>query len=185
MGGSVADEPIHITDYDPAWPARFREQESTLNELLGPWLARGVEHIGSTSVPGLPAKPLIDILAPVTSLTEAQNAIPALEQAGWLGWPGDPAGYYRIWFLRPRPEARTHHLHVIEADDIHAQALLAFRDTLRKDAALRTEYAGVKAELARKYTANRNAYLNAKSDFVEKVLARAGVPIPARDPLPE
>jgi GrpB-like predicted nucleotidyltransferase (UPF0157 family) len=181
----VTDQAVHVDDWDPAWVERFRDQQGALDHLLAPWLVGGVKHIGSTSVPGLPAKPLVDILAPVRLLDEARAAIPLLQEHGWIRWPEDPAGYYRIWFLRPHPEARTHHLHVIQADDPHALALLAFRDTLRVDDVLRDEYAQLKIELAERFPTNRNAYLNAKSDFVEKVLALAGVEIPARDPLPE
>ena len=156
-----------------------------MEELLGPWLAGPVEHIGSTSVPGLRAKPVIDMLAPVGSLTGAQAAVPVLAGAGWLFWPDDPCRDYRLWFLRPRPEARTHHLHLIEDGHPHALALLAFRDALRADAALRGRYAAVKDQLVRRHPDNRNAYSNAKSDFVARALRSLGIEAPAREPLPE
>jgi GrpB-like predicted nucleotidyltransferase (UPF0157 family) len=181
----MADQAVEVVDYDPGWPERFAEQRGSVEDLLRPWLARPVEHIGSTSVPGLRAKPVVDMLAPVVSLDGAQDAVPVLDGAGWLFWPEDPCRPYRLWFLRPRPEARTHHLHVIEEGHPQAVALLAFRDALRGDAGLRGEYADLKDWLARRHPGNRNAYTNAKGAFVTHALQRAGIDPPPRDLLPE
>ncbi|CAO5193676.1 GrpB family protein [Frankia sp. AiPs1] len=180
-----ADQAVHVVDHDPAWLARFADQRDRISAVLDPWLADAVEHIGSTSVAGMPAKPVVDILAPVRSLDEARAAVPALAADGWLYWPDDPCRHYRLWFLRPRPEARTHHLHVIEHGHPQARALLAFRDALRADQTLREDYADLKRRLAVEYRDNRNAYTNAKGNFVEQVLRGAGIqPLP-RDLLPE
>jgi GrpB-like predicted nucleotidyltransferase (UPF0157 family) len=176
---------VEIVEYDPAWPDRFADQLEKVSALLGRWLARPVEHIGSTSVPGLPAKPVIDMLAPVRSLKAAHEAVGVLEANGWLFWPEDPCRHYRLWFLRPAPEARTHHLHVIEGDHPHARALLAFRDVLRADPAMQDAYAQLKKHLAHQHGDNRNAYSNAKSDFVARLLREAGIEPPSRDLLPE
>jgi GrpB-like predicted nucleotidyltransferase (UPF0157 family) len=184
-GRPARDMPVAICDYDPAWPDRFAEQQRALSELLAPWLAGPVQHVGSTAVPGLRAKPIIDVLAPVRSLPDARAAVPLLARHDWLFWPEDPSGWYRLWFLRPKPARRTHHLQVIEHDDPHAIAVLGFRDALRADERLRQEYAEIKDELARKYAGNRNAYTNAKADFVKRVLKHAGLPVPDRDMLPE
>jgi GrpB-like predicted nucleotidyltransferase (UPF0157 family) len=177
--------PVAIVDYDAAWPERFAEQQRQLAKLLAPWLAGPVQHVGSTAVPGLRAKPIVDMLAPVSALSDARAAVPLLAQHSWQFWPEDPARYYRLWFLRPVPEARTHHLHVIERDDPHALAVLGFRDALRADAQLRSEYAELKERLAREHGHNRNAYTNAKGEFVAQVLADAGLEVPPRDLLPE
>jgi GrpB-like predicted nucleotidyltransferase (UPF0157 family) len=182
---SAPDMPIAIGGYDPTWPDRFAEQQSALTELLAPWLTGPVQHVGSTSVPGLRAKPIIDMLAPVRSLPEAREAVPLLARHDWWFWPEDPAATYRLWFLRPAPVKRTHQLQVIEHDDPHAAALLGFRDALRSDARLRREYVELKEELARTHAGNRNAYTNAKGDFVRHVLKHAGLPVPDRDLLPE
>jgi GrpB-like predicted nucleotidyltransferase (UPF0157 family) len=181
----MADQRVEIADYNTTWPDRFAEQGPVVEALLHPWLSGPVEHIGSTAVPGLRAKPVIDMLAPVDSLASAQAVVPVLEEAGWLFWPGDPCRHYRLWFLRPRPDARTHHLHVIEGGHPHAAALLSFRDALRADAGLRGQYASLKDRVARQHPDNRNAYTNAKADFVEQTLRRAGVQPPERDLLPE
>jgi len=172
-------------DHDPAWAVRFAEQQVVVEDLLRPWLTGPVEHIGSTAVPGLRAKPVIDMLAPVGSLAEARTAIPVLAEAGWLFWPEDPCGYYRLWLLRPRPEARTHHLQVAEGEDPHVRALLAFRDALRADAGLRREYASLKEQLASQHPDGRNAYTNAKGAFIERALRQAGIDPPPRELLPE
>ena len=136
-------------------------------------------------MPGLPAKPVVDMLAPVKSLSQAQDAAAPLQADGWVSWPEDPGRHYRLWFLRPSPAARTHHLHVIEHGDPHARALIAFRDALRADPELRAEYAALKQQLAREHRGNRNAYTNAKAGFVARVVSAAGTELPARDRLPE
>jgi GrpB-like predicted nucleotidyltransferase (UPF0157 family) len=181
----MADQPVHLARYDPAWPQRFAEQRAQLTPILAEWLAAPIEHVGSTSVPGLAAKPVVDMLAPVRSLASAQDAVGPLTDDGWLFWPDDPCRSYRLWFLRPRPDARTHHLHVMEHDDAHARALLAFRDALRADPRLCADYASLKDELARQHSVNRNAYTNAKAQFVSDVLRAAGIDQPPRDELPE
>ena len=174
-----------MVGYDPGWADRFAEQRPLVAELLGPWLAGPVEHVGSTAVPGLRAKPVIDMLAPVSSLASAQAAVPVLAAAGWLFWPDDPFRHYRLWFLRPVPEARTHHLYLIENGHPHAAALVAFRNALRADGRLRREYGDLKDQLARQHPGNRNAYTNAKGSFIAQALRRAGIESPPRDLLPE
>jgi GrpB-like predicted nucleotidyltransferase (UPF0157 family) len=179
----VADQPVYLAEHDRAWPGMFAEQQARVTAILAPWLAAPIEHIGSTSVPGLPAKPVIDMLAPVRSLATAGEAVAPLTEDGWLFWPDDPCRDYRLWFLRPRPEERTHHLHLIEHDDPHARALIAFRDALRAEPRLRADYADLKDRLARQHRQNRNSYTNAKSEFVARVLRAAGIEPPPRDRL--
>jgi GrpB-like predicted nucleotidyltransferase (UPF0157 family) len=181
----MSDQAVNIVDHDPGWSGRFAEQQARLSVLLRPWLAAPVEHIGSTAVPGLPAKAVIDILALVHTLDKCSEMVPLLEADDWLCWTDDPFRYYRYWFLRPRPDARTHHLQVIEQGDPHAVALLAFRDALRAESALAREYAELKMRLARMHHGNRNAYTNAKTGFVEGALRSIGVTPPPRDRLPE
>jgi GrpB-like predicted nucleotidyltransferase (UPF0157 family) len=181
----VADEHVEMAEPDPVWADRFAEQQTVVEGLLRPWLIGPVEHIGSSAVPGLRAKPVIDMLAPVSSLREARAALPLLAVAGWLFWPEDPCGHYRLWLLRPRPEARTHHLQVVEGEHPQARALLAFRDALRADAGLRREYASLKEQLAAQHRGSRNAYTNAKHAFVQRVLQQAGINPPPRALLPE
>ncbi|CAJ62398.1 MULTISPECIES: GrpB family protein [Frankia] len=183
--GDGTDEPVDLVAHDPGWAGRFAEQRDRVTDILGDLLAGAVEHIGSTAVADLPAKPVVDLLAPVHDLDAARGALPALAVDGWLYWPQDPAGRYRLWLLRPRPAARTHHLHVLAAADPHARALLAFRDALRADADLRGRYARLKQRLAMAHRDNRNAYTNAKGAFVDEALRGIGVDPPPRTVLPE
>jgi GrpB-like predicted nucleotidyltransferase (UPF0157 family) len=165
----MADQPVEIVDYDPMWVESFAVQQAKLTALLSPWLAGAVEHIGSTAVPGLRAKPVVDVLAPVGSLVDAQRALPLLEWDGWLHWAQDPNRHNRMGFLHPRPETRTHHLHVI-ADKGSISALLEFRDALRNDAQLRRACESLKTRLAQEHRTDREAYTNAKTAFVERAL---------------
>jgi GrpB-like predicted nucleotidyltransferase (UPF0157 family) len=125
-------------------------------------------------VAGLRAKPIIDIVAPVWSFVDAQSAVPVLEQHGWLFWPDDPNRFYRLWFLRPTPVARTHHLQIMQHDHPELRKVLLFRDALRNDATLRQSYIALKEQLAEQYHQDRNAYTDAKSDFVRSVLRATG-----------
>jgi GrpB-like predicted nucleotidyltransferase (UPF0157 family) len=165
----VADQPIEIVNYDPRWVDSFSQQQSRLAVILAPWLSAPVQHFGSTAVPGLRSKPIVDILAPVRSVNDARHALPLLQADGWLHWPDDPDRHDRMWFLRPRPEARTHHLHVI-ADPARIAPLLAFRDALRNDPQLRHDYASLKTRLAQEHRTDREAYTRAKADFVARAL---------------
>jgi GrpB-like predicted nucleotidyltransferase (UPF0157 family) len=154
-----------------------------LDTILKPWLAGEIEHIGSTSVTGLRSKPIVDILAPVRSLTASRTAVPVLERDGWLFWPDDPNQNYRLWFLRPSPEARTHHLQIIQHDHPNLRALIAFRDALRRDPKAREAYSSLKEDLASKHQSDRNAYSNAKTEFVQSILEAGGFAPSSRKPV--
>jgi len=176
----VGDAPVWVTKYDTAWPGRFAEQRDELETIPQPWLSEPVEHVGSTAVPGLAAKPIVDIAAPIRSLVDAHRAIPVLERAGWLYWPSDPNSSWRLWFLRPRPESRTHHLYVIQHDDPHLRELIAFRDRLRSDALARDSYTELKQRLAQQYRTNREGYTAAKRSFVAEILQRSAIEMQPR-----
>ena len=179
----MADQSIKLTAYDPTWQARFAEQQVRLDTILKPWLAGEIEHIGSTSVAGLRSKPIVDILVPVRSLTASRTSIPVLEKDGWLFWPDDPNQNYRLWFLRPSPEARTHHLQIIQHDHPNLRALIAFRDALRRDPEAREAYSSLKEDLASKHPSDRNAYSNAKTEFVQSILEAGGFVPSSRKPV--
>lgn len=131
-------------------------------------------------MPGLAAKPVVDMAAPVRSLEASRAAIPLLTEAGWWHWDSDPMPW-RHWFLRPRPELRTHHLYVIERSHPEFGNLLALRDLLRADPSLAGEYAAHKRELAARHRDDRNAYTGAKSDLIATMLRRAGRSAAPRD----
>lgn len=175
----VVDMPVDVVDYDSDWPREFAAQRDRLTILLRGQLAEPVEHVGSTAVPGLASKPIVDVLAPVTSLVEARGAVSVLEDDGWLYWPTDPNRSWRFWFLRPQPDARTHHLYLIQHDDPHVRDLRAFRDVLRADDALRDRYEMLKRSLAKAFRDDRRAYTRAKTRFIENGLRQSGIqPLP-------
>lgn len=166
---------MEVSKYNSAWRGMFAEQRDQLETSLQPWLRGTLEHVGSTAVPGLAAKPIIDIAAPVGSLVEARGAIPVLERAGWLYWPSDPNSSWRLWFLRPQPESRTHHLYLIQHDDSHLHELTVFRNLLRNDSIARNSYAAFKQQLAQQYRTDREGYTAAKASFVAETLQQAGI----------
>ena len=166
----MTDQAVYLVEHDPTWHARFVAQRDVLARLLKPWLAAPPEHVGSTAVPGLRAKPVIDIAAPVVAFEDAQPAIPVLVADGWLFWPDDPNRSYRLWFLRPTPAMRTHHLYLMQHDHPELRRVLRFRDALRNDVALRRSYEAVKQDLAQRYRDDRDAYTDAKSEFIRAAL---------------
>lgn len=170
----MADMSVQIVAYDPRWPQLLATQREHLAGILRQWLSGPVEHVGSTAVPGLASKPIIDILAPVTSLADARGAARLLGDAGWLHWADDPNQSWRMWFLRPRIDVRTHHLYLIERGDPHIAELLAFRDLLRSGAGTRRRYEQFKYHLAAKHRHDREAYTLEKSTFVETLLQKTG-----------
>ncbi|MDP4077931.1 GrpB family protein [Acidovorax sp. A1169] len=167
---STDDAPIEVVDYNPAWPALFDAERRLLQEALAPWLAGPVEHIGSTAVPGLPAKPIIDIMAPVHSLAESADAIAAASALDYLYYPYKPEQLH--WFCKPSPVHRTHHLHLVPLHSALWQQRLAFRDALRGSSTLTARYAALKRQLAVQYRHDREGYTEAKGPFIAQVLAR-------------
>ncbi|WBQ07773.1 GrpB family protein [Kribbella sp. CA-293567] len=164
---------IEIVEYDARWPGLFEEQRRRVESVMSEYLAGPVEHIGSTAVPGLPAKPIIDMAVVVRDHAECVGAFDALASIGWLRAPepGDPEALK--WSLCfPSVERRTHHLHVYEQGSDRLQTLLAFRDHLRVDAADRAEYGRIKRELAAVDDQDRPRYRTGKAPFIVDVLAR-------------
>ena len=125
--------------------------------------------MGSTAVPGLAAKPVIDIMAAVESLAASREAIAAAAEAGYLYFPYRPDEIH--WFCKPSASFRTHHLHLVPFGGRLWIERLAFRDCLRRDAATAAEYAALKQRLAKEYMFDREAYTDAKEPFIRKVLA--------------
>jgi GrpB-like predicted nucleotidyltransferase (UPF0157 family) len=160
--------PVVIEPYDPAWPGRFEAERALLEPVLARWLAGPIVHIGSTSVPGLPAKPVIDIMAAVRDLPSSVAAIEALKPLSYCYFPYKNDVMH--WFCKPSDVERTHHLHLIPMNSQLWRDRLAFRDRLRSDAALRDAYAALKSALASTHRGDREAYTDAKSDFIQSAL---------------
>jgi GrpB-like predicted nucleotidyltransferase (UPF0157 family) len=161
---------VHVVEYDDNWPPRFRALEAGLRSLLAPQVVR-VEHIGSTSVPGLAAKPVLDIDVVVRTAADLQPSIRQLEKAGYLhegdlSVPGSEA-------LRWPPGSERHHLYLLVEESRELRRHLALREALRADGALRDEYAALKRALAQQFHHDRRAYTSGKSDFIEATLKRS------------
>ncbi len=168
--------PIIVVPYDPSWPASFEAERRVLDRLLAPWIVGSIEHVGSTAVPGLAAKPVIDIMVGVKSLEASRAALSAAAKAQYIYWPYKADTMH--WFCKPSDAHRTHHLHLVPYGSKLWKARLGFRDTLRTDSKLAEEYARLKYHLAEKYREDREAYTQAKSEFVERVLASIGLTEP-------
>ena len=167
----VAEEPIYLVPYDPTWPRHFEEERARLARVLSPWLEGPIEHIGSTAVPGLTAKPVIDIMAAVRDLSSSLDARAALASLDYVYFPYRPDVMH--WFCKPSPARRTHHLHLVPVESALWAERLVFRDYLRSSPATAAEYAALKTSLAAQHRFDREAYTDAKGAFVQSILDRA------------
>ena len=162
--------PVEIVPYDPRWTQLFSDASREILIAIGEYI-RVIEHIGSTAVPGLAAKPVIDILVGVKNVDDAPAFLPPLF----------PLGYHYIsryetelpqrrYLERIRAGRHTHHLHIVAAESDFFHTHLLFRDTLRANPALAAEYAALKIRLAAQYRTDRAAYTDGKSAFIQSVL---------------
>ena len=171
-------EEVAIEPYDPAWPQRFEEEKRYLHECLPGDLIGRIEHFGSTAVPNLAAKPIIDMLVEVQSLEAVHRIIaPILEKRGYeyfwrpkfLG--SEDIGY--TWFIkRDAQGGRTHHIHMLDKRSKDWERLL-FRDYLIDHPYVAKQYEDLKRKVAEEYSQDRKAYAKAKSDFIAHVTAKA------------
>ena len=174
---------IVIVDYDPQWPVQFAEEAARVTAALGADLVVVAEHFGSTAIPGLSAKPVIDLLVAVHLLAEVrERGITALEAIGYAYWSDDPAPD-RMFFVKGLPPngPRSHHLHIVEPTVHYNSRLgevtfadrLLFRDVLRADPAEAQRYEDLKRDLAARFPGDRDAYTEGKTDYVYSVMQRA------------
>lgn len=162
------DEPIRLVPYDPAWSDRFAEERTALEDAIGTWATGGIHHVGSTAVPGLDAKPIIDILVGVQSLEVARACFDPLARLDYLYAPYTTDAMH--WFCKPDPSRRTHHLHLVPTDSTRFRDELDFRDRLRVDPQVAAEYVELKRELATRLGDDREAYTDAKTNFIRDIL---------------
>ncbi len=170
MAVHATEAEVHIVPYDLAWPSQFEAERKELLIALAPWLVGSIEHVGSTAVLGLAAKPVIDIMAGVESLDTSRGAIDALAKLEYQYFPYRPDVMH--WFCKPSPSFRTHHLHVIPYGGDLWKERIVFRDCLRSNQAVADEYAKLKRHLATVHRLDREAYTEAKGPFVTEVLRR-------------
>jgi GrpB-like predicted nucleotidyltransferase (UPF0157 family) len=159
---------IEVVPYNPLWPSMFLDEQSVLQVVLAPWLVGEVEHVGSTAVPGLAAKPVIDIMAPVHTLAASQGALEAAKSIGYVYYPYKQTEMR--WFCKPSAAHRTHHLHIVPLASKLWHERLAFRDALRSNPQLAQAYAMLKFRLAEQYRNDREAYTEAKAPFIHAAL---------------
>lgn len=166
---AASAEPVVVVAYDPAWPERFARERDALARVFGSEAT--IEHVGSTAVPGLDAKPVVDILLGVAALDRVERRIPELAALGWEHRPELEAELpERRFFRKPPTGPRECHLHAAERGGAFWREHLAFRDRLRADPATARAYAELKRRLAARHREDRDAYTRAKADFVRAAL---------------
>ena len=167
--GGIEGGPIYVVDYDEAWPEKYRTHERIIHDVLGADALR-IEHIGSTAVPGLSAKPVIDILVVVRDPADEDSYVAALAERGYQLRVREPADEQHRMLRTP---ARDVHIHVYPKGASAIDRYVRFRDRLRASAEDREAYANLKKELAKRDWRDRNAYAEAKTPLIQEILARS------------
>jgi GrpB-like predicted nucleotidyltransferase (UPF0157 family) len=174
----VTKERISIVPYRSSWTKMFIDEANFLRKKLPHDLIKRIEHFGSTAVPGLSAKPIIDILVEVTSLERTKEKIvPILKSEGyeyfWRPAFGDNIPPYYAWFIKSDSKGkRTHHIHMVEKDS-ELWDRIYFRDYLREFSKVAESYNDLKVKLSKKYTNDRVRYTEEKSKFISDVTGKA------------
>lgn len=172
----TAKDNIVIEPYNPAWP-KFAEAEINTIKIVTKQLPHvAIEHLGSTAVPELSSKPIIDIFITLRSIKEADQWIKSLENLGYVFWDENPDKAHLRFFkgMPPFGMKRTHHVHIVEATNDTIEHRILFRDILRRDQKIRLEYELLKLQLSKSHQMDREAYTDMKGDFIEKVLRAHG-----------
>jgi GrpB-like predicted nucleotidyltransferase (UPF0157 family) len=161
--------PIEIREYDPDWPLAYEREEARIRSILGDRVAR-IEHVGSTAVPGLPAKPIIDIALEVPDSADEAAYVPDMEAAGYVLRIREPDWFEHRLFKAPDTDVN---LHVFSAGCDEVEQMLLFRDWLRTNADDRDLYARAKRDLAARDWKYMQQYADAKTAVVHEMVARA------------
>jgi GrpB-like predicted nucleotidyltransferase (UPF0157 family) len=162
-----------LADYDPRWPELFEDETRRIFGVTAGVIV-AIEHVGSTAVPGLAAKPIIDLMAGLRRLGDASRTFGAMETLGYEYVPQYETSLpERRYFRKPRVRPRTHHVHMVEVTSEFWNTHLLFRDFLRAYPEVAREYAALKQTLGDRYGDDGLAYTNAKTPFIESALARA------------
>lgn len=167
-------EPVYVVPYDPSWPFLFAEERAQILGAVGRWVD-GIEHVGSTAVPGLAAKPVVDLLAGLKPMTDAKRCVGTLVDLGYSYWAEGAKPCHRLFvrFVDEKMTSRTHNLHLVEIGGSYWRDRLLFRDHLRENTETARAYARLKRDLAHQYRDDREAYTAAKSGFVSEIVRRA------------
>lgn len=169
---SAVNEVICIRAYDPLWPAQFEKEKARLLGIFSGDLLE-IEHIGSTAVPGLAAKPVIDILAGLRAMDNVDSLLAPLRDYGYATPDNCNDGLTeRRWLMRHCDGHRTHHLHLVRLDGHGWKRTIRFRDILRAEPKVAKEYEDLKYRLARVAGTDRDGYIISKTEFVEDTLRK-------------
>jgi GrpB-like predicted nucleotidyltransferase (UPF0157 family) len=173
-GNAMMADDVELVPYDPRWPEMFRMEADRLGRLLGGAVVRRVEHMGSTAVPGLSAKPVIDMLVEIPSFELAERMVlPKLRDDGWeYLWRDDRPPGHMMFIRRGVGDVRTHHVHMAPAGHPMWERLW-FRDYLRSHADEARRYEQLKHRLAAEHAGDREAYTEGKGEYVKRVTALA------------
>ena len=163
------DGPVYLADYDPDWPVLYEREAARVRELLGDRV-RLLEHVGSTSVPGLPAKPIIDMLLAVADSADEPAYVPSMEAGGYAVRIREPDWHEHRVFKGPDTDIN---LHTFSEGSSEIDRMLAFRDRLRTHDEERERYLATKRELAARHWVYIQDYADAKGDVVEGIIERA------------
>jgi len=167
--------PVIIVEYDPDWPNIYKKEKARILKVIGHKVL-AIEHIGSTAVPGLGAKPIVDLMAGVYNLNDAKECVELLQQhlefIDITPEPNNPEWFYCIGNKTKPDDKNTIHLHLIKYESNHWKKHILFRDYLRAHPDVAQQYYVFKKKLAAKYRNDREAYTDAKKSFVDMVIGR-------------
>jgi len=166
------DYSVVIVDYDPQWPALYEKERELVCRVLGHKIS-AIEHVGSTAVPNLCGKNIIDIMAGVNKFDEANECVSPLARIGYVDVTPQPDNAEWFYCLGKGHHSVGYHLHLVKFNSKHWEKHIIFRDLLRRTPQVTQEYCNLKKELAAKYRTDRLGYTEAKSAFIESVLAKA------------
>jgi len=162
---------VKLVPYSSEWKSLFAEEERVLRASIGTYVM-DIQHVGSTAIPGLEAKPIIDIAVAVRQLEDVEECVKPLECLGYE-YRADERHPRRFCFAKGDPSRRTHYVHIVEWNSDSWKGYIRFRDYLRQHKEAAEEYARLKRELARKSRGNRDLYTPGKAEFIESVLRMA------------
>ena len=170
----MAREPVYVVPYDPSWPSLLAGERARVFGAVGRCVEE-LEHAGSTAVPGLAAKPVVDLMAGLRSMSYAERCVGPLVDLGYSYWAEGAEPHHRLFvrFVDEEMTARTHNLHLVEVGGRYWWDRLLFRDHLRENAETARAYARLKRGLAHRYRDDREAYTAAKAEFVSEVVRLA------------
>ncbi len=162
---------VKLVPHDDSWNIIFKDTKKEILNLIG-HLIIDIQHVGSTSIKNIKAKPIIDVVVLVDNLEIINQMIDILEKNGYeyRGDGGDDGGH--LFVKCSEPDIRTHHIHIVQTNDIQWDNYLYFRDKLNSDRQLAIQYNYLKEQLGNKYKENREEYTKAKNDFINKVVMK-------------